>query len=83
MFTTQSLLVLFNSLPNDKKLDLTKLKACADDKLNVAKMMISLFDRAENTVGKAENVGYQHFLLFPQCFTRPSSLGSLKIGIVF
>ena len=33
--------------------------------LNVAKMMISLFDRAENTVEKGENVGYKHFLLFP------------------
>ena len=44
-------------------------------------MMISLFDRVENTVGKEENAGYQHFLLFPlcfQCFPKPSSLGSLK-----
>ena len=22
----------------------------------------------ENIVGKGENAGYQHFLLFPQCF---------------
>ena len=29
-----------------------------DDKLKVAKMMIFLFDRAENTVGKGENAGY-------------------------
>ena len=34
-----------NSLPKDKILDLTKLKAFADEKLNVAKMMISLFNR--------------------------------------
>ena len=34
-----------NSLPNDKIVDVTKLKAFADDKLNVAKMMISLSDR--------------------------------------
>ena len=32
-----------------------KLKAFADDKLNVAKMMISLFDGGEITVGKGEN----------------------------
>ena len=49
-----------NSLPNDEILDVTKFKAFAEDKLNVARMMISLFDRAENTVGKAENAGYQH-----------------------
>ena len=46
-----------NSLPNDKILDVTKLKAIADDKSNVTKMMISLFDRVENTVGKGENAG--------------------------
>ena len=50
---------------------MTKLKAFADNKLNVATMAISLFDRVENTVGKGENAGYQHFLLFPQCFKSP------------
>ena len=30
-------------LPNDKLFEVTKLKAFADDKLNVAKMTISLF----------------------------------------
>ena len=55
-----------NSLPNDK--DWFKFKAFADDKLNTVVMMISLFDGAENTVGKGENAGDQHFLLLPQCF---------------
>ena len=54
----------FNSLPNNKILDLSKLKAFADDKATVAKMMISLFDRVENIVEKEENAGNQHFLLF-------------------
>ena len=40
------------------------MKAFADNKFNVAKMTISLFDRVENTAGKGENAGYQHFLLF-------------------
>ena len=35
-------------------------------------MRISVFDRTENVVGKGENVGYQHFLLFPQCFEKTS-----------
>ena len=30
--------------------------------------MISVFIRVENIVGKGENTGYQHFLLFPQYF---------------
>ena len=66
---------MFNPLPHDKILDLTKLKAFADDKINVAKMMISVSDRVENIVGKGENAGYQHFLLFSQYFQRASFLG--------
>ena len=62
-----------NPLPNDKILHMTKLKAFADDKLNYARVMISLLDRVENTVGKGENVGYQHFHLFLQFFPKPSS----------
>ena len=31
-------------------------------------MIISVFDSEENIVGKGENAGFQHFLLFPQCF---------------
>ena len=67
----------FISLPNNKILDLTKLKAFADDKLKIAEMRIFLFDSIENTVGK------QHFLLFPQCFPKPSSLGSFKSWVVW
>ena len=64
-------------------MDVTKFKAFADEKLNVAKMTISLCDRVENTVGNEENAGYQHFLLSPQCFPKPSSLGSLKVMFVW
>ena len=40
------------SLPHNQILALTKLKAHADDKFYVAKIMISVFDRAENIAGK-------------------------------
>ena len=46
-------------------------------------MMISVFDRVENIVGKEENAGYQHFLLFPQCFQKAFFLGSLKVRNVW
>ena len=39
--------------------------------------------RVENIVGKRENAGYQHFLLFPQCFPKTSFSRSLKVGIVW
>ena len=51
--------------------------------LNIDEMMISVFDRVENTEGKGENADYQHFLLFPQCFPKTSSFGLLKVGIVW
>ena len=31
--------------------------------------------RVENIVGKGENAGYKHFLLFPQCFQKASFSG--------
>ena len=58
----------FNPLPDNKILDWSKLKAFADDKLNVTQNIKVVFHRIENIVGKEENAGYQHFLLFPQCF---------------
>ena len=50
------------------------MKAFADNQLNVGKMMISLFDRLENAVGKGEKAGYQHFLIPSQCFPKPQLL---------
>ena len=58
----------FNSLPNNKILTLTKLKAFADDKIVVIKKLKFVLGRVENIVGKGENAGYQHFLLFSLCF---------------
>ena len=49
--------VSLNSLPNDKILVMTKLKALADNKSNMDKMTISLYKRVENSVGKGENAG--------------------------
>ena len=70
---------IFNSLPNNKICGLTKLKAVADNN----EMLISLFDRVDKIVGKGENAGYQHFLLFPWYFQKASLSGSLKVGIVW
>ena len=72
-----------NSLPNDKILHWSKLKAIADDKINVIEKLKCVKRWVENIVEKGENAGYQHFLLFPQCFQKPSLSGSLKVGIVW
>ena len=76
--------LFFYSLPNDSFLDWTKFKAFSDKKkLNVAKIMISVFNGVENIAGKGENDGYQHFFPFPQCCPKASFLGLLKIRIVW
>ena len=66
------------SLPNDKILDLSKLRAFADDNLNANYKLKFGLGRVQNIVGKGENAGNQHFLLFPQCFQTASSLGFFR-----
>ena len=58
-------------------LDQTKLKAFADDKLNLAKMIISVFDRVEIIVGKGEiactsKFSFSHNILKKAAFPDPS-----------
>ena len=64
--------VVFNPLPNDKILAWSKLKAFADDKINMTSNLKFVLVRVENIVGKGENAGYQHFLLFLQFFHKDS-----------
>ena len=52
-----------NILPSNKISDVTKLKAFSADILNFARMMISLLDSVENTVGKGENAGSNAYFL--------------------
>ena len=74
---------LFNSLPHDKILTWSNLKEFAGNKKEVVQMMKFVLDWFENIVGKGENAGYQHFLLFPQCFQKSFFFGrSLKFGNV-
>ena len=60
----------------------SKLRALADDKINVTQKLKIVSERVENISEKGENAGYQHFLLSPKCFRMPSSSGPLKVGIV-
>ena len=71
------------SLPNDKILDSSKLKAFADDMINVNEKLKFGLGKVENIVGRWENAGYKHFLLFPQCFPIASFSGWLNVGIVW
>ena len=70
-------------LPDNKILGLPKLKAFADDKLNVTQNVNVVFHRIQNIMGKEENAGYQHFFLFPQCFQKAFSSSASKVVIVW
>ena len=69
----------FHLLAHKKVLDLSKLKAFADNKymrLNILIFFCFCF-WVENTFGKGENACYQYFLPFPTMFQKPPSLGRL------
>ena len=59
------------------------MKGFADDKINMTQKSDFVLGRVENIVGKGENAGYQHFLLFEQCFQKASYTWSLKVRIVW
>ena len=59
----------FNPLPNDKILDWLKLKAFSDEKLNVTKMIISVFDRVK-TLWEKEKLLVQAISPFPTMFSK-------------
>ena len=63
-----------NSVPTDKILDWSKLKAFADHKINVTEKLKFVSSRIENIFGKGENAGYQHFSPFPKMFSNASFL---------
>ena len=79
---TLSCSAFINSLPHGKLLDWSKLKAFADDKINVNYKQKLFFGLVENIAQKGENAGYHHFLLFPR-FQKASFSGSLKVVIVW
>ena len=71
-----------NSLPNDKILDVTKLKAFADDKINLAQMMISVIPIVENMVGKGAKMLVTSIFSFSHnVFKRILSWGCSKSGL--
>ena len=68
-------------LTDDKILDQTKLKAFADDKLNVINMIISVFDRVENIVGKGEIACTSNFSFSHNVFNRLLSQTHQKVSL--
>ena len=74
---------IINPFPHKKILDQTKLKAFADNKLNVTKIIISVLDTVENIVEKGEIAPDAQFLIFPQCFQKASFLDASKGVIVW
>ena len=72
----------FNSTKN-KILDWSKLKEFADNKMKCESGTKNCVEKGRNILGKGENAGHQHFLLFPQCFKKSTFSGTLEFGIVW
>ena len=66
-------LLLSDSLPNDKFLGKSKFKGSAEGNTNVTQKLKFILGRVENIVGKGENAGYQ----------KTSYIGPLTIGVVW
>ena len=78
----ETLTYISNSLQNDKIQYQYKLKAFADDKINVAKKFKFVSGRVENIMGKGENAGF-HIFSTSQNFQMASNTGSLKVLIMW
>ena len=61
-----------NPLPNKKILYWSKLiaRSLADYKVNENEVLKVGLERVENIWQLGDDAGFQHFLLFPQCFLR-------------
>ena len=73
----------FNSLSYDNFLDFSKLKAFADDNINMAEKLKFVFGRVENRLGKRRKCWLPAFSPFPTLFSKIYSSGSLKVWIVW
>ena len=70
-----------NPFPHDKILNQTNMKAFADNKIVIKKLIISVFDRVEKHCGKGRNCLYKQFLLFPERFQK-TSFRDLSRGVI-
>ena len=70
-----------NAFLHNKILDQTKLKAFADDKLNVTNMIISVFDRVENIAGKGAIACTGNFSFSHNVFKRLFSQTHQKVSL--
>ena len=61
--------------------DWSKSKGFAEDHKNVTKKLEFVMWMVEKLMGKVEKSGYQHFLLFWQCFKKAPSQRHLKSGL--
>ena len=64
----------FNSLPNNKILTQSKLKALADAKINVTQIL-------KFVSGSVENIWLPAFSPFPKMVSKAIFLGVVKVGI--
>ena len=73
--STQSRLKTLYQTTNFRLVKIESLCRRQNDKIISTKVVIFGSDSVKNIVGKGENAGYKHFLLFLQCFQKGFSSG--------
>ena len=74
------MLCSINPFPHNKHLNQIKLKTFADDKLNVTKTIISVFDRVK-TLWEKEKLLVQAISPFPTMFSKDPSKKCHRVGM--
>ena len=72
-----------NPLPNNKILDITKVKGFAVSKLHIAKMIVSLFDKSRKHCGNGRKCWLPAFSAFHTVFSKAFFLRVTKIRIAW
>ena len=70
-----------NPVPNDKMLDLFKLEALADDKINVTEKLKYVIGMVETLWEKEKMLITSIFFFFPHWFQKPSLLSTVVADI--
>ena len=69
----------FDSYPNDKILDASKLNEFEDDNFKFDENCRKSSSLIENNVGKGEIACYKQFLLFTQCFQTETCIEDIEV----
>ena len=73
----------FNHLPHYENVEISRLKASVDHKLEETQIIQTVLDTEEPILGKGEIASFQNVLLFQICFQKHSFSSPSKVGTLW